>query len=166
LYNDRLEICQQLEKAMVKYIRAVAKAWRAHLKAEKARGKAQAKSGEDVEAKQNGSKNPDNYPLTQLSTVRPSLLNQPLPPTPRHSGVTPTTKTGQFVLNDMNPQNGGSRTHLLAPIDAEARLAMDMVPRPTHRLGWIPFVGQKVDTFDWCKVESFSTSLVSISLNG
>ncbi|CAE6462438.1 unnamed protein product [Rhizoctonia solani] len=152
LYNDRLDICQQLEKAVVKYMRAVAKAWRKHLKAEKAKAKAQGKSGTDVEAIQDNQGIPDSYPLTRLSTVRASLLNQPLPPTPRHSGVTPTNKAGKFVLNAANQQQG-SRSQLLQPVEPETRIAMDMVPRPTHRIGWIPFVGQKVDTFDWCKTE-------------
>ena len=30
---------------------------------------------------------------------------------------------------------------------------LDNVTRPTHRLGWIPFIGQKVDTIDWCTKE-------------
>jgi hypothetical protein len=30
---------------------------------------------------------------------------------------------------------------------------LDDITRPTHRLGWIPFVGQKVDTIDWCTKE-------------
>ncbi|KAG8729091.1 hypothetical protein FRC11_009507 [Ceratobasidium sp. 423] len=152
LYNDRLEACQQLEKAMVKYMRAVTKAWRKHTKAEGVKAKAQRKSGKDVEAIQENSKIPDSYPLTRLSTVRASLLNQPLPPTPRHSGVTPTNKAGELVLNATNEQQG-SRSHLLQPAEPDTRMAMDIVPRPTHRLGWIPFVGQKVDTFDWCKTE-------------
>ncbi|QRW21264.1 tranport-associated late exocytosis protein [Rhizoctonia solani] len=134
LYNDRLEVCQRLEKAIVKYMRAVTKAWGKHLKAEKAKAKAQGKSGKDIEATQDNQGIPDSYPLTRLSTVRASLLNQPLPPTPRHSGQ-------------------GSRSQLLQPAEPETRIAMDMVPRPTHHLGWIPFVGQKVDTFDWCKTE-------------
>ncbi|KAF8706086.1 Cytosolic domain of 10TM putative phosphate transporter, partial [Rhizoctonia solani] len=152
LYNDRLEVCQQLEKAIVKYMRAVTKAWGKHLKAEKAKAKAQGKSGKDIEATQDNQGIPDSYPLTRLSTVRASLLNQPLPPTPRHSGVTPTNKTGDLVLNAANRQQG-SRSQLLQPAEPETRIAMDMVPRPTHHLGWIPFVGQKVDTFDWCKTE-------------
>ncbi|KAB5591080.1 hypothetical protein CTheo_5492 [Ceratobasidium theobromae] len=152
LYNDRLKICQQLEKAMVKYTRAAAKAWRGHMKSEEAKAKAQTKSGQDVEAKRNGIESTEVYPLAQLSTVRGSLLNQPLPPTPRHSGVTPTNKAGEIVLNDAIPQRG-SRTHLLMTADGEARMAMDMVPRPTHRLGRMPFMGQTVDTFDWCKSE-------------
>lgn len=158
LYNGRLDACQKLETAISKYMRAVMKAWRAHQKAEKAKGKA----ASDLEAKQNGSygKKVDEYPMTRISTVGPSLLNQPLPPTPRHSGVTPTNKAGEFVLNDglisntgASRQSGESRSRLLVPSSPESRMAMDLVPRPTHRLGWIPFVGQKVDTFDWCKTE-------------
>ncbi|CCO29749.1 putative membrane protein C24H6,13 [Rhizoctonia solani AG-1 IB] len=133
-------------------MREVAKAWRKHLKAEKAKAKAQSKSGKDVEAMQDNQRIPDSYPLTRLSTVRASLLHQPLPPTPRHSGVTPTNKAGDFVLNAANQQQG-SRSQLLQPVEPETSAAMDMVPRPTHRLGWIPFVGEKVDTFDWCKTE-------------
>jgi calcium permeable stress-gated cation channel len=30
---------------------------------------------------------------------------------------------------------------------------LDNITRPTHRLGWIPFIGQKVDTIDWCTKE-------------
>ncbi|CAE6449878.1 unnamed protein product [Rhizoctonia solani] len=152
LYNERLDICQQLEKATVKYMRAITKAWRKHKKAEKAKAKARGESGKDVEAVQKDPKIPDSYPLTQLSTVRASLLNQPLPPTPRHSGVTPTNKAGQFVLNAANQQQE-SRSRLLQPAEPDTSMAMDMIPRPTHRLGRIPFVGQKVDTFDWCKTE-------------
>ncbi|KAG6849367.1 hypothetical protein H0H93_009061 [Arthromyces matolae] len=42
--------------------------------------------------------------------------------------------------------------------DLEAAQAMDSVSvpkeeRPQHRLGWIPFVGEKVDTIDWCRSE-------------
>lgn len=139
---------------MVKYIRAIVKAWRKHNKAEKAKAKARTKAGKDVEAMQENPKIPDSYPLTRLSTVRASLLNQPLPPTPRHSGVTPTNKTGELVLNATNQQQG-SRSQLLHPVEPDTRMAMDMVPRPTHRLGWIPFVGKTVDTFDWCKVHAF-----------
>ncbi|ELU38476.1 DUF221 family protein [Rhizoctonia solani AG-1 IA] len=134
LYNDRLEVCQRLEKAIVKYMRAVTKAWGKHLKAEKAKAKAQGKSGKDIEATQDNQGIPDSYPLTRLSTVRASLLNQPLPPTPRHSGVTPTNKTGDLVLNAANRQQG-SRSQLLQPAEPETRIAMDMVPRPTHHLG-------------------------------
>ncbi|CAE6446736.1 unnamed protein product [Rhizoctonia solani] len=152
LYNDRLKICQQLEKAMVKYMRAVTKAWRKHNKAEEAKANAQGKSGKDVEATQENSRIPDSYPLTRLSTVRASLLNQPLPPTPRHSGVTPTNKAGDLVLNAANQQQG-SRSQLLQPAEPDTRMAMEMVPRPMHRLGWVPFVGEKVDTFVWCKTE-------------
>ncbi|KAG8981813.1 hypothetical protein FRB90_006971, partial [Tulasnella sp. 427] len=32
-------------------------------------------------------------------------------------------------------------------------VAFGKVVRPTHRLGWIPFYGQKVDTITWCKDE-------------
>lgn len=28
---------------------------------------------------------------------------------------------------------------------------LDKAGRPTHRLGMIPFIGEKVDTIDWCK---------------
>lgn len=138
-------------------MRAVTKAWRAHQKAEKAK----AKADPDLEAKHNGAngKKVDEYPLARISTVGPSLLNQPLPPTPRHSGVTPTNKAGELVVDDghvlntgVPRQSGESRSRLLEPSSPEARMAMDLVPRPTHRLGWIPFVGQQVDTFDWCKV--------------
>ncbi|KAH7339317.1 DUF221-domain-containing protein [Rhizoctonia solani] len=116
LYNDRLEICQQLEKAMVKYMRTVAKAWRKHNKAEETKANAQGKSGKDVEATQENSRIPDSYPLTRLSTQ-------------------------------------GSRSQLLQPVEPDTRMAMEMVPRPMHRLGWVPFVGEKVDTFVWCKTE-------------
>ncbi|CUA72941.1 Phosphate metabolism protein 7 [Saccharomyces cerevisiae S288c] [Rhizoctonia solani] len=108
LYNDRLEICQQLEQSMVKYMRAITKAWRKHKKAEKTKAKARSGSGKDIEAVQENPHIPDSYPLTRLSTVRASLLNQPLPPTPRHSGVTPTNKTGELVLNAANQQQGSS----------------------------------------------------------
>ncbi|KAG6888105.1 hypothetical protein C0995_010670 [Termitomyces sp. Mi166 len=42
--------------------------------------------------------------------------------------------------------------------DLEAAQSLDVVPvprdqRPQHRLGWIPFVGEKVDTIDWCRSE-------------
>jgi len=30
---------------------------------------------------------------------------------------------------------------------------LDDITRPTHRLGWIPFIGQRVDTIDWCTKE-------------
>src|SRR5258706_9423824 len=30
---------------------------------------------------------------------------------------------------------------------------LDNITRPTHRLGWIPFIGQRVDTIDWCTKE-------------
>lgn len=30
--------------------------------------------------------------------------------------------------------------------------AFGKVVRPTHRLGWMPFTGQRVDTISWCKV--------------
>ncbi|KAJ1304283.1 hypothetical protein OPQ81_005443 [Rhizoctonia solani] len=116
LYNDRLAVCQQLEKAMVKYMRAVTKAWRQHNKAEKAKAKARGRSGKDIEALQENQKTPNSYPLTRLSTQ-------------------------------------GSRAQLLEPVEPDTRIAMDMVPRPTHRLGWVPLIGQKVDTFDWCKTE-------------
>ncbi|KAL5631731.1 hypothetical protein ACGC1H_007289 [Rhizoctonia solani] len=152
LYNDRLDNCQKLEKSMVKYMRAITKAWRKHKKAENARTKAQGESGKDIEAPQENPKAQDSYPLARISTVRASLLNQPLPPTPRHSGVTPTNKAGEFVVNDANQQQG-SRSQLIQPGEPDTRIAMDMVPRPTHRLGRIPFVGQKVDTIDWCKTE-------------
>ncbi|KAF8756834.1 Cytosolic domain of 10TM putative phosphate transporter [Rhizoctonia solani] len=62
LYNDRLEVCQRLEKAIVKYMRAVTKAWGKHLKAEKAKVKAQGKSGKDIEATQDNQGIPDSYP--------------------------------------------------------------------------------------------------------
>ena len=35
----------------------------------------------------------------------------------------------------------------------EAGRLLDNITRPTHRLGWIPFIGQRVDTIDWCTKE-------------
>ncbi|KAG5732300.1 hypothetical protein E4T56_gene11425 [Termitomyces sp. T112] len=42
--------------------------------------------------------------------------------------------------------------------DLEAAQSLDVVSvprdqRPQHRLGWIPFVGEKVDTIEWCRSE-------------
>ncbi|KAG6900296.1 hypothetical protein C0993_000269 [Termitomyces sp. T159_Od127] len=42
--------------------------------------------------------------------------------------------------------------------DLEAAQSLDVVSvprdqRPQHRLGWIPFVGKKVDTIEWCRSE-------------
>ncbi|KAF8606373.1 DUF221-domain-containing protein [Ceratobasidium sp. AG-I] len=145
LYDDRLKACQKLEKTEVKYMRAVLKAWRKHQKEEKARLKALEKSGGDPEAKRTGSNHTEEHPLTQVSPIRASLLNQPLPPTPRHSGTVPTNKSGQLVQNGALAEN--------RDISPETQMAMEMVPRPTHRLGWVPFFGQKVDTIEWCKNE-------------
>lgn len=125
-------------------MRAILKAWRAHQKEEKARREAQEKSGGDPEAKRTESNNTETHPLTPITPFRASLLNQPLPPTPRHSGTVPTNKAGKLVENGVIAGNGN-----MAP---ETQMAMDMVPRPTHRLGRIPFFGQKVDTIDWYKV--------------
>ena len=43
-----------------------------------------------------------------------------------------------------------------ADVEASRDLAEVVVPqdqRPQHRLGWIPFVGEKVDTIDWARKE-------------
>ncbi|KAG9089597.1 hypothetical protein FRC06_001468 [Ceratobasidium sp. 370] len=160
LFNDRLEACLQLEKTEVKYMRAVVKAWRAHLKEEKKRQKALEKSGGDPESKpkRNETRKSDEYPLTNISSApaRASLLDQPLPPTPRHSGVTPTNKAGELVRDGSagtGTDAGNGATRPLAEPGSDLQQAMDMVPRPTHRLGWIPLFGEKVDTIDWYKNE-------------
>ncbi|QRV93773.1 tranport-associated late exocytosis protein [Ceratobasidium sp. AG-Ba] len=150
LFNDRLKACQKLEKAEVKYIRTIVKKWRAHLKEEKKKRKAIEKAGGDPESKPKPTRSSDEYPLTDIPPVRASLLNQPLPPTPRHSGTTPTDKNGQLVPNGLVASSGVENE---AGPSSDCQQAMDMVPRPTHRLGWIPFFGEKVDTIDWCKNE-------------
>ncbi|KAG8744488.1 hypothetical protein FRC10_010053 [Ceratobasidium sp. 414] len=146
LFNDRLDACLQLEKAEVKYMRAIVKAWRAHLKEDKKKQKALEKSGGDPESKPKGTetKRSDEYPLTSIShaPARASLLNQPLPPTPRHSGVTPTNKAGD-LLRDGSTGGGNGATRPLVEPGSDLQQAMDMVPRPIHRLGWIPFFGEK-----------------------
>jgi hypothetical protein len=148
MFDDRLKACEQLEKAEAKYMRVITKTWRAHLKEEKKKAKALEKSGGDPEAKRTETKRSDEYPLAEITPVRASLLNQPLPPTPRHSGTVPTNKSGQLVRDG----NGNGISRPSAMMGSECQQAMDMVPRPTHRLGWVPFFGQKVDTIDWCKV--------------
>lgn len=141
-------------------MRAVLKAWRKHKKEEKARLKAQEKSGGDPEAKRTRSNQTEEHPLTPVPPIRDSLLNQPLPPTPRHSGTVPTNKAGKLVQNgtlSALAENGN-----LSP---DTQMAMDMVPRPTHRLGWVPFFGQKVDTIEWCKVRRSLRAAYSVGNN-
>ncbi|KAG9099222.1 hypothetical protein FS749_001789 [Ceratobasidium sp. UAMH 11750] len=155
LFNDRLEACQKLEKTEVKYMRAIVKAWRTHLKEEKKKQKALEKSGGDPESKPKRAetKRSDEYPLTNIRPVRPSLLNQSLPPTPRHSGTTPTNKAGELVREGNGEGAGNGATRPWVEPGSDLQQAMDMAPRPTHRLGWIPFFGQKVDSIDWYKGE-------------
>ncbi|TFK34488.1 hypothetical protein BDQ12DRAFT_689686 [Crucibulum laeve] len=47
--------------------------------------------------------------------------------------------------------NAGTKQQDLERADAESLVPRDQ--RPTHRLGSIPFMGQKVDTIEWCRTE-------------
>ncbi|KAG8704283.1 hypothetical protein FRC09_003651 [Ceratobasidium sp. 395] len=163
LFDDRLEACQKLEKAEVKYMRSIVKAWRAHTKEEKKKQKAIEKAGGDPESKpkRRETERSDEYPLNNIppGPVRASLLDQPLPPTPRHSGTTPTNKAGELLRSGQSSagvngtENGNGAARPLAEPGSDLQQAMEMVPRPTHRLGRIPFFGEKVDTIDYYKNE-------------
>ncbi|KAG8739154.1 hypothetical protein FRC12_016411, partial [Ceratobasidium sp. 428] len=163
LFDDRLEACQKLEKAEVKYMRSIVKAWRAHTKEEKKKQKAIEKAGGDPESKpkRRETERSDEYPLNNIppGPVRASLLDQPLPPTPRHSGTTPTNKAGELLRSGQSSagvngtENGNGAARPSAEPGSDLQQAMEMVPRPTHRLGRIPFFGEKVDTIDYYKNE-------------
>ncbi|KAG9120367.1 hypothetical protein FRC07_004167, partial [Ceratobasidium sp. 392] len=161
LFDDRLEACQKLEKIEVKYMRAIVKAWRTHLKEEKKKRKAIEKAGGDLESKPKPAETgrSDESPSTNIPfvPVRNLLLNQPLPPTPRHSGTTPTNKAGDLVRDGTSAEGaagtGNGARHPSSEPGSDLQMAIDMVPRPTHRLGRIPFFGEKVDSIDYYKNE-------------
>lgn len=63
----------------------------------------------------------------------------------------------QLRLADIKKRAKASKgTSSGADVEASKDPAEVVVPqdqRPQHRLGWIPFVGEKVDTIDWARKE-------------
>lgn len=138
-YQQRLDACGALEGAVSSLMRDATKAWRKKQKREKAAKKAQAKA-EGIEPKQengnsaathtngNGNSNSSSAPMTNGTS----------------NGVRTRPTSTRGLSHDLESHKSFSPLSIL-----------DSIPRPTHRLGYhgIPWVGEKVDTIEWCKKE-------------
>lgn len=60
-------------------------------------------------------------------------------------------RKGKLPVEHTTTEDG---THVARLTDTSEEYLAQYLSRPTHRKGWIPFHGEKLDTLDWCRRET------------
>lgn len=122
-YQRRLDACGELEGAVSSLLRHANKAWRKKEKREKAAEKANA---EGAVAGPNGKQ--------------------------QNGAINGTDESGE--PDRIHPDRSRD-TDVESHKSSSPLSILDTIKRPTHRLGFhgIPWIGEKVDTIEWCKKE-------------
>lgn len=163
MYNNRRKACRELESAISKLLREATKAKANEDKARKGReGKAakEARRQEKTGAKSRGKEKDVNGNGNEVPMVESPRTS------PAGNGHHEDALSPSLTLNGSPPKEAYGSPDTAVDVeradDGSPEAILKKIKRPTHRLGWVPFVGKEIDTIDWATV---STVHHTVTLN-